>query len=321
MLMPDYTGKLYPPIEPFRVGRLRVSDLHEIYYEEVGTVGKQPAVFLHGGPGVGCIPDYRRFFDPRAYHVVLPDQRGAGKSTPHAELRENTTWDLVEDLERLRAQLGLGPWVVFGGSWGSLLALCYAIKHPEAVKAIIIRGVFLGDRAGSDWLFKYGMSEVYPDAWDEFRGHIPPDERSDLLKAYATRLHDLPPEAGLEFAVAWSKWEGSAVTVVPQPDVLDFFAESHTAVSIGRLESWYTYKDFFLPSDRYVLDNVGRFAHIPLRMVQGRYDLICPMRAAWELQRAHPNSKLNIVALGAHSPLDDGMVDGLTAAAEEFKSK
>jgi proline iminopeptidase len=310
---------LYPEIEPFRTGRLRVSELHEIFYEEVGKSGGLPAVFLHGGPGVGIIPQYRRFFDPAIYHLVLPDQRGAGRSTPHAELRENTTWDLVDDLEKLRLHLNLGPWVVMGGSWGSMLALCYAIRYPESVRAIAIRGICLGRRFEDQWLHAHGASEVYPDEWERYQALIPPTERDDMIAAYHRRMTEGDESSRLQAAQAWSRWEGAMADLVPSAETIDSFEEIHRALSIGRIESSYTLHHWFLPSDNFILDNAHRLSNIPLRLVQGRYDMICPVRAAWDLHKALPHSDLRIVPLGAHSPLDEGMLGELVQATEDFK--
>lgn len=316
--MPKHT--LFPPIAPYTTGRLKVSDLHEIFYEEVGNPKGQPAVFLHGGPGVGILPDYRRFFDPQKYHVVLVDQRGAGRSTPHAELRENTTWDLVEDLEKVRNLLRIDRWVVMGGSWGSTLALCYAISHPDRVKAIIIRGIFLARPSETVWSHRFGMSEIYPDEWERFRSLIPENERQDMVKAYYDRLTGADKALQLKAAQAWDRWESAAMTLYPDPATLEAFDEPHRALSIGRIECCYTYHDFFMKSDNWILENAHRIRSIPCRIVQGRYDVICPVRSAWDLHQALPNSDLRIVHDGAHSPLDAGMIDELVQAALDFQS-
>ena len=311
--------QLYPEIEPFRTGRLQASALHNLHYEEVGTVNGLPAVFLHGGPGVGILPVYRRFFDPKVYHLVLPDQRGAGKSTPHADLRENTTWDLVEDLERLKSHLGIDKWVVLGGSWGSMLALCYAIRYPESVKGLILRGVFLGRSFETDWLFRRGMSEVYPDEWERFQALVPLEERDDLLKAYYHRLTTGNEEEQLKFAAAWSRWEAATMNLVPDLEAIEKLTDAHTALSIGRTECHYTVNRFFMPTDNYILENAARIAEIPCRIVQGRHDMICPVRSAWDLQKALPKSELTIVPLGAHSPVEEAMAAELVRATEDFK--
>jgi proline iminopeptidase len=311
---------LYPPIEPYRTGTLKVSALHTLFYEEVGKDGGIPAIFLHGGPGVGILPPYRQFFDPNVYHLVLLDQRGAGRSTPHADLRENTTQHLVDDIEKLRQHLGLGPWIVMGGSWGSMLALCYAIAYPASVKGLIIRGVCLGRRFEDEWLMRHGMNMIYPDEWERFVVPVPLAERGDMVKAYYKLLTEGSAETQLRAARAWSRWEGSTMNVIPDPAAIEEFDQPHTGLSIARIECHYTLHDFFLPSDNYILDNAAKIAHIPLRIVQGRYDVICPLRSAWDLHKALPQSDLRIVQLGAHSPLDEGMADQLVQATDDFRA-
>lgn len=311
--------QLYPEIEPFRTGRLQVSALHNLHYEEVGTVKGLPAVFLHGGPGVGILPVYRRFFDPKVYHLVLPDQRGAGKSTPHADLRENTTWDLVEDLEKIKNHLGIDKWVVLGGSWGSTLALCYAVRFPESVKGLILRGVFLGRPFEYDWLFRHGMSEVYPDEWERFLSLIPPEERYDLLKAYYRGLTTGNEEEQLKFAAGYSRWEAATMNLVPDLEVIEKFTDAHTGLSIGRIECHYNVNQCFMPTSNYILENAARIAEIPCRIVQGRYDMICPVRSAWDLHKALPKSELRIIPLGSHSPVEEAMAAELVRATEDFK--
>ena len=317
----DQRKRLFPEIEPFRTGMLQVSDLHTLFYEEVGNPEGKPAVFLHGGPGLGINPAYRQFFDPEFYRVVLLDQRGAGKSTPHAELEGNTTADLVEDLEKLRAHLGLEPWVVMGGSWGSTLALAYAIAHPDAVRGIIIRGIFLGRKSEVDWLFKAGgASEVFPDGWEKFVEGVAPQDQDDLVAAYHRRMTSGDPDEMLAAAKAWSAWESSIVTLLPQEDACGYEINDHVALSMGRTECHYMINRLFLESDNFILDNADRIAHIPCRIVQGRYDIICPVRSAWDLHRALPKSDLRIVPDGSHSPMEDGMIHELVLGGEDFKS-
>jgi proline iminopeptidase len=314
-------NELFSEIEPYDTATLQVSDLHTLFYEQVGNPEGRPALFLHGGPGVGILPDYRRFFDPAFYRVVLPDQRGAGRSTPHAELEENTTEHLVEDLEKLRLHLGLDPWLVMGGSWGSTLALCYAIAYPESVRGIIIRGIFLARPFEIEWLFKKGgAGEIYPDRWEEFVSVIPEDERDDLVGAYHRRMTGEDDTACLAAARAWATWEGSMMNLLPDPEALAEICTDGAALSIGRIECQYTLNGFHMPSDSHILDNADRIREIPCRIVQGRYDIICPTRSAWELHKALPRSELRIVPDGAHSPLDPGMVHELIQASEDFKS-
>ncbi|MCB1701115.1 MAG: prolyl aminopeptidase [Pseudomonadales bacterium] len=311
---------LYPPIEPYATGTLAVSERHTLYYEEAGSPNGRPAVFLHGGPGVGIHPDYRRFFDPEHYRVVLLDQRGAGRSKPHAEIEGNTTWELVEDLEKLRRHLAIDNWVVMGGSWGSLLALSYAIKHPASVAGIIIRGIFLGRQAEIDWLFAPGgAAKIYPDEWARFIA--PLNGRQDVLAAYHELLNQEDPSQALEAARSWSRWEGSMNALFPDPKQLDQMANDHTAVAIARLESNYSVNNFFMPEDNYILDNADTIANIPCHIIQGRYDIICPPISAWDLHQALPHSRLTIVPDGAHSPLDAGMASALVKASDTLRDE
>ena len=312
---------LFPEIEPYDTGTLQVSDLHTVFYEQVGNPEGRPALFLHGGPGVGILPGYRRFFDPAVYRVVLLDQRGAGRSTPHAELEQNTTKHLVEDLERLRRHLDLPSWVVMGGSWGSTLALCYAIAYPQSVRGMILRGIFLARPSEIDWLFKEGgASEIYPDRWKEFVSAIPEDERDDPVRAYHRRMIGEDEETRLATARAWTTWEGSIMNLFPDPDALAAISQDGSALSIGRTECHYTLNGFYMPSDNHILDNAKRIRKIPCRIVQGRYDIICPVRSAWDLHDALPGSDLRIVDAGAHSPMDPGMIHELIQGSEDFKT-
>ena len=311
------TEGLYPPIEPYSVETLSVSELHTLSFEQVGNPDGRPALFLHGGPGVGIHADYRRFFDPERYRIVLLDQRGAGKSTPHAEIRDNTTWDIVDDLEALRKHLGIEDWVVMGGSWGSLLGLCYAIRHPESVAGLIIRGVFLARPWELDWIYSpNGAAYVYPDEWQRFHDAI--DGRPDILAAYNELLGSDDPEVAHRAAAAWSRWEGSMNSLFPSKEEMNLLVNDHTSLSIARLEAHYAANDFFLPGDNYVLDNAEAMADIPCHIIQGRYDTICPPLSAWELSRALPKASLKIVSRGAHSPLDTDMAASLRAAADEL---
>lgn len=312
---------LFPPIEPYRTSRLRVSDLHELYYEEAGNPEGLPALFLHGGPGAGIIPQYRQFFDPKTYRVVLLDQRGAGQSTPHADLRENTTWDIVEDLEKLRKHLGIKRWLVFGGSWGSLLALCYAIKYPASVSGMIVRGVCLGRKWETEWLFQFGCSALYPDQWAEFQSLIPENERGGMVNAYYKRMNEGPEADQLKAAAAWTKWEAYTMNLVPDAAALQNFLTDKKSLSIGRIECYYTVKNFFVESDTWILERAHIIKDIPLYIVQGRFDVICPAKSAWDLHMALPKSDLKIVQLGGHSPLDPPMAEQLVRATEHFKTR
>jgi len=310
---------LYPAIEPYDVERLQVSDLHTIAYEQVGNPNGRPALFLHGGPGVGISPGYRRFFDPEHYRTVLVDQRGAGRSTPHAETRENTTWHIVEDLEKLRVALGIDNWIVMGGSWGSLLALCYAIKHPSSVAAMIVRGVFLGRQFEIDWLHSpNGAAHIFPDEWEKYKA--PVQDAEDSVAAYCELLSDDDEHAAMKAARSWTRWEAAMMTLFPDPVALEQMIADHSALSIARIESHFTANNFFLESDNFVLDNAAAMAAIPCRIVHGRYDTICPPISAWELHKALPSSSLIIVPDGAHSPMDGGMTAELVKAANDLRT-
>jgi proline iminopeptidase len=312
---------LFPAIEPFAVDRLKVSELHTVTYEEVGNPAGSPALFLHGGPGVGILPDYRRFFDPEYYRVVLLDQRGAGRSTPTAELEENTTWHLVEDLEKLRIHLGIDKWLVMGGSWGSTLALCYAIAHPGSVSGLILRGIFLARPMEIEWLHRTGgASQIYPDEWARYIAPLPEEKRDNPVKAHYEILTGNDEEKKIIAARAWMRWETYIMTLVPDPKSLEEMINDHSALTIGRIECHYTINGFFMKTDNYILENVERIKKIPCRIIQGRYDIICPVISAWELHHELPNSELLIVPDGGHSPMDAGMIDGLVRASEDFKS-
>ena len=312
---------LYPAIEPYAVNKLKVSDIHTIVYEEAGNPDGQPALFLHGGPGVGILPDYRRFFDPDFYRVILVDQRGAGRSTPHADIRENTTSDIVADLETIRQQLGIEQWLVMGGSWGSLLGVAYAIAHPDSITGLIIRGVFLGRPSEIDWLHGGGgAAELFPDEWERYRAPVSDSPIGETVSAYVALLASNDENIATAAAAAWTRWEAASMTLVSDPDELEKLISSPAALSIARIESWYTDNGFFLDGDNYVLDNTHTIEHIPCRIVQGRYDIICPMISAWELHKALPKSDLRKVADGSHSPMSPGMIDELVQASEDFKS-
>jgi len=312
---------LYPPIEPYRTGTLKVSDIHSMFYQEAGNPEGKPALFLHGGPGVGILPDYRRFFDPKVYRVILPDQRGAARSTPYAELSENTTWDIVEDLEKLRKHLHIERWIVMGGSWGSTLGVSYAIHYPQSVAALILRGIFLARPMEEDWLFRPGgASQIFPDEWERFVSPIPEKERGNLLPAYYSLLTGENEEEKLRAARAWTRWEVSTMTLVPNPAVIEAMMEPKSAVAIARIECHYSVNNFFMKSDNYLLDLIHKIHGIPCRIVQGRHDVLCPPISAWDLHKALPGSDLRIVPDGAHSPMDAGMIHELVQASEDFKT-
>jgi len=313
----DNQSPLYPEIEPFRTGRLRVSDLHELYYEEVGTPGAKPAVFLHGGPGGGIEPGYRRFFDPAKYHVLLFDQRGSGKSTPHASIEENTTQDLISDIERMREQMGVERWQVFGGSWGSTLALAYAQAHPERVTELVLRGIFLLRKSEIDWFYQRGANALFADAWEHYVAPIPENERHDLLHAYHKRLTSNDAVVRTAAARAWSVWEASTSRLHVDPTLVASFDEDAFAEAFARIECHYFVNGGFMREGQ-LLEEAGRIRQIPGVIVQGRYDVVCPMESAWALHKAWPESELVIVPDAGHSAREPGIARALVAATDRF---
>jgi proline iminopeptidase len=310
---------LYDPIEPFKQGMLKVSPLHNLYYEQCGNPNGLPVVFLHGGPGGGLVANYRRYFDPEAYHIVLFDQRGSGQSIPHASLEENTTWRLVADIERLREHLGIEKWMVFGGSWGSTLALAYAQTHPEHVSTMVLRGIFLCRPREIDWFYQYGASAIFPDVWEEFLRVIPEQERGNMLEAYYRRLTSEDEAVRLEAARSWSIWEGSTSKLIPDQGLIDTFSDPHKALSLARIEAHYFRNNSFFETDNYLIENVGRIRHIPCVIVQGRYDVVCPAENAWELHRAWPEAELIIVPDAGHSITEPGIIGALVEATDRFR--
>jgi proline iminopeptidase len=308
----------YPPIDPYRTGRLEVSDLHEIYFEECGNARGEPAVILHGGPGGGANPGMRRLHDPDRYRIVLFDQRGCGRSTPHACLEENTTWDLVADIERLRVRLGIERWQVFGGSWGSTLALAYAERHPERVTALVLRGIFLLRRQELDWFYQRGASALYPDAFEDFLAPIPPAERHDMLAAYHRRLTGDDRAVQVEAARAWSQWEGRTISLLENPGRVAAFGEEHYALAFARIEAHYFVHGGFFETDGQLLRDIGRIRHIPCIIVHGRYDVVTPVENAWDLARAWPEAELVIVPDAGHAVTEPGITDALIRATDRF---
>lgn len=309
---------LYPPIEPFRRYRLKVSDLHELYVEESGNPEGAPVVFLHGGPGGGSDPVHRRFFDPQRYHIVLFDQRGAGKSTPHACLEENTTWHLVEDIERIREHVGVERWHVFGGSWGSTLALTYAATHPERVLSLCLRGIFLLRESEVRWFYQEGANHLFPDAWERYLAPIPKEERDDLVAAYHRRLTCDDEATCLAVAQAWSVWEGSTSRLLIDEGLVARCAAPDFALALARIEAHYFVNRGFFEEDGWLLTQVDRFRHIPAVIVQGRYDVVCPMRSAWDLSRRWPEAELVVVPDAGHASSEPGIVDALVRATDRL---
>jgi proline iminopeptidase len=311
----------YPEIEPFKTEMLKVSPLHEVYVEQCGNPDGQPVVFLHGGPGGGCDAKHRRYFDPAHYRIVLFDQRGCGRSKPSAELEENSTWDLVHDIELIRKHLGFRSWIVFGGSWGSTLALAYAVKHPSRVRGMILRGIFLCRKFEIEWFYQSGASNLFPDYWEEYLAPIPEEERGDLLAAYHKRLiQSTNPEEQLAAAKAWSKWEGATSYLRINQQLVDSFDDPKHALEFARIENHYFANKVFFETDNYLIENADQFAHIPGVIVHGRYDVVCPLRNAWELNKAWPASQLHIVPDSGHSAYEAGIKDKLIEATDAFKA-
>jgi len=308
---------LYPPIAPYESGMLDVGDGHSVYWETCGNPQGKPVVFLHGGPGGGCGPSHRQLFNPEKYRIVLFDQRGCGRSQPHANLDANTTWDLVADIERLRVLLGVDKWQVFGGSWGSTLALAYAETHPERVSELVLRGIFLLRQSELDWYYQEGASWLAPDRWDEFLAPIPEAERGDLMSAYRKRLVGDDEAAKLEAARTWSRWEASTVTLVPNEGMIAGFSDAHFALAFARIENHYFVHHGFMEEGQ-LLANAGRLKGIPGVIVQGRYDIVTPAKSAWDLHKAWPESTLHLVGSAGHAYNEPGILDQLIRATDGF---
>jgi proline iminopeptidase len=317
---PSPRRTLYPEIEPFDSGMLPVSKLHALYYEQCGNPHGKPVVFLHGGPGAGCNTRCRRFFDAGAYRIVLFDQRGCGRSTPHAELRENTTWDLVADIERLREHLRIDRWQVFGGSWGSTLALAYAETHPGRVTELVLRGIFMLRRAELEWFYQGGCSMLFPDAWEPYLAMIPEAERDDMMAAYHRRLTSDDPAVRLAAARAWSVWEASTSFLLQNEGYIAASTGDEFALAFAGIENHYFVNHGFFDHDDQLLRNAHRLHGIPAVIVQGRYDVVCPLRSAWDLHRAWPQAKLEVVPDAGHSAFEPGIADALVRATDGFRS-
>jgi proline iminopeptidase len=308
----------YPEIEPFDSGFLKVSALHTLYYEQSGNPHGKPVVFLHGGPGGGTNGKCRCFFDPAVYRIVLFDQRGCGRSTPHAELTDNTTWDLVADIERLRQHLAIDRWQVFGGSWGSTLALAYAQTHPDRVTELVLRGIFMLRRSELEWFYQKGCDALYPDAWETYLDAIPEVERGDLMSAYHRRLTSDDAEIRTRAARAWSVWEGATSFLWQDKTHIASSGEDGFALAFARIECHYFVNGGFFEHDDQLLRNVDRIRHIPAVIVQGRYDVVCPLRSAWDLHRAWPEADLRIVQDAGHSAFEPGILHQLIEATDRF---
>lgn len=309
---------LYPPLEPYDTGTLQVSDLHTIYFEQSGNPQGKPVIFLHGGPGGGSLPVFRQYFDPAKWRIVIFDQRGCGRSTPHAELRENTTWHLVSDIETLRSHLKISQWVVSGGSWGSTLSLAYSQTHPDRCLGLILRGIFLLRRKEILWFYQEGASYLFPDAWEDYLQPIPLDERADLLSAFYRRLTSDDAQIRQEAARAWSVWEGTTSRLIPDPKSQSRFADAEFADAFARIECHYFINRGFLEPDDQLLQNCDRIRHLPIVIVQGRYDVVCPMTSAWDLHKALPDAELVVVPDAGHSMMEPGICSALIEASDRF---
>jgi len=308
---------LYPEIEPYETGTIDVGDGHRIYYERCGTPGATPAVFLHGGPGGGCSPTHRRLFDPARYDVLLFDQRGCGRSTPHAELEANTTWHLVADIERLRALMGAKQWLVFGGSWGSTLALAYAQAHADRVSALVLRGIYLCSQEELDWFYQFGVSQMFPDKYARFASLIPPEERGDMLGAYHRRLTSGPMADRIAAARAWSLYEGETITLLPDAANSALHDDGHFALAFARIETHYFVNQCWLEPGQ-LLAGVAKLRHIPATIVHGRYDMPCPAHYAWALHEAWPEAEFHLVEGAGHAFSEPGILDQLISATDRY---
>ncbi|MBU6454423.1 MAG: prolyl aminopeptidase [Cyanobacteria bacterium REEB67] len=311
-------GDYYPPIEPYRTGMLAVGQGHKIYFEESGNPKGKPVVFLHGGPGGGTAPFYRQFFNPDVYRIVIFDQRACGKSTPFASLKNNTTWDLVADIEALREHCGIDKWMVFGGSWGSTLSLAYAEAHPDRVTELVLRGIFLGRKHELDWFYQQGASFVFPEYWQDFYNHIPAAERGHMMQAYHKRLTSKNAAVRLAAAKVWSVWEGCASKLHIDKDLMARNSGEEFATAFARIECHYFVNKCFFRSDSQLLDDVKSIRHIPCTIVQGRYDMVCPATSAYDLKAAFPEAELIIVADAGHSMGEPGIKRALLDACDKY---
>jgi proline iminopeptidase len=317
-MVPRVLRSFYPEIQPYRTGYLQVSSVHSLYFEESGNPQGKPVVFLHGGPGGGTSPKQRRFFDPARYRIVLFDQRGCGKSRPHASLEDNTTWHLVADIEALRKHLGIEQWQVFGGSWGSSLGLAYAETHPAHVSELVLRGIFLLRRWELEWFYQQGTSLLFPDAFEPFSSLVPEAERGDLIGAFHRRLTSDNPVERQEAARIWSVWEASTSHLLQDRDYIQSAAGDEFSLAFARIEAHYFVNGGFLKSEQQLLEDVDKIRHLPCVLVQGRYDVVCPVKSAWELSKAFPEADLRIVGDAGHSAFEPGIVHELISATDRF---
>jgi len=306
----------YPPIEPYQTGFLDVGSGHSVYWEESGNSNGLPVIFLHGGPGSQTEPGHRSFFNPKIYRIILMDQRGAGKSRPHSSLIDNTTWHLVDDLEKLRRHLNINQWVVFGGSWGSTLALTYAETHPEKVLALIVRGIFLGRKKELHWFYQFGAHHIFTDEWEKYIEIIPLVERENLIEAYYRRLTSEDPSIRKLAAARWSGWEAANLKLISDPNLSQFFTQSDHADALARIECHYFINKLFFKTDNWLLEHAGALKNIPGTIVQGRYDMVCPFESAWELHKAWPKANFEIIKDAGHAGSEPGIVDALIRATD-----
>ena len=308
----------YPPISPYQHGYLSVGDGHEVYWEVSGNPEGKPVLFLHGGPGGSSEPGHRCFFNPGLYRIVLMDQRGCGKSRPYSDLKQNTTWHLVADIEQLRRHLAIDRWVVFGGSWGSTLGLAYAESHPGAVSALILRGIFLCRKMEIDWFYQFGAHHLFPDEWEKYLEPIPLEERGDLVKAYYQRLTSDDECVRKTAAQSWSRWEGAALKLIPDPMLIESFTVDQHADALARIECHYFINRCFFKTDNWLIEQVHKIRHIPAVIIHGRYDLVCPLINAWDLHKAWPEATLEIIPDAGHSSAEPGITDALLRATDHF---
>jgi proline iminopeptidase len=310
----------FPPIEPYRTDFLPVSSEHTLYFEESGNPKGKPVVFVHGGPGTGTDPNQRCFFDPACYRIILFDQRGSGKSTPFSSLNENTTWDLVADMEKLRTHLKIDKWVVFGGSWGSTLSLAYAETHPNRVLALILRGIFMGRKKELRWFYQFGAHHIFADEFEKYLAPIPSEERTDLIGAYYRRLTSPDPAVRKQAAKSWALWEDATLRLIYDPEVFSQFTDDRRADAIARIECHYFQNHCFFKTDNWLIENAGKIRSIPGVIVQGRYDIICPFESAWELHKAWPEAQFEVIKDAGHAGSEPGITDALIRATESFKN-
>ena len=312
--------ELFPNIEPFNTFHLPVSDLHTIYVEESGNKNGKPVIFLHGGPGGGVDPKYRRYFNPDKWRIIMFYQRGCGKSTPFAELKENTTWDLVDDIEKIRNHLSIDNWVVFGGSWGSTLSLAYSQTYPNSCKGLILRGIFLVRKKEIDWFYQEGANNIFPDRWESFSAPIPVEKRDNLMQAYYEILTGDDHSKKIEAAKAWSTWEGSTVRLMQDENFISDFSDEKFAEAFARIECHYFMNNCWFNSNNHLIENVDKIRHIPGVIIHGRYDIICPVVQAWDLHQAWPEADLHIIPDAGHSIFEEGIKDKILEYTEKFSS-